>query len=275
MEKNLKVNDLFSMEGKVVLVTGGGGIGECLTEAYLANGATVAVTNRSREKGDGLVERMHALGYKNIRSFVMDQTIKEDIESVVESTLKEFGKIDVLLNTVGYSRDYKAEDFPEEEIQKLVDVNYVSAALISQVVAKRAMIPANGGKMIHIGSIAGLMCHSKNVFAYEASKAALHQMVRSLALIWGKYNIYVNCIAPTWVKTPMIAHYEQYNDDYFERVRKMHYLNRLSELQDYVGPALFLSSEASSYVSGLILTVDGAFSCGRALGHEEGYQVKF
>lgn len=275
MEKNLKVNDLFSVAGKVILVTGGGGIGEYLTEAYLANGAAVAVTNRKQEKCNRLVKRMQDAGYKNIKGFVMDQTVKDDIESVVESTLKEFGKIDVLLNTVGYSHDCKAEDFPEEEIQKMIDVNYVSAALVSQVVAKRAMIPSNGGKMIHTGSIGGLMCHSKNVFAYEASKAALHQMVRSLALIWGKYNIYVNCIAPTWVKTPMIAHYEQYNEDYFERVRKMHYFDRLSELQDYAGPALFLSSDASSYVSGLILTVDGAFSCGRALGHEDGYQVKF
>lgn len=272
MKKNLLVNSLFSVEGKVVLLTGGGGIGEYLAEAYLANGARVAMTNRTKEKGEKFVEEMRNLGYDRIRSYAMDQTDSGQIETVVKDILKEYGRIDVLLNAVGYSYDCKPEDFPEEEIRKIMDVNFVSAAFVNQIVAKLAMIPAGGGKIINIGSIAGIMCHSKNVFPYEASKAALHQMTRSLALCWAKYHIYVNCIAPTWVKTPLVAHYQ---GDYFERVRKMHYFDRLSELQDYVGPALFLSSDASSYVSGLILTVDGAWSCGRTVGHEEGYEVQY
>lgn len=272
LEKNLKVNDLFSVKDKVIFLTGGGGIGEYLVEAYLANGATVIATNRTREKGEMLAQRMKEAGYEKIRTYAMDQTKTEEIEKVVDLILTEFGRIDVLLNAVGYSYDCKAEDFPETEIQKMININYVSAAMLSETVAKKAMIPAGGGKIINIGSIAGIMCHSKNVFPYEASKAALHQMTKSLALIWAKYNIYVNCIAPTWVKTPLTEHYK---GDYFERVRKMHYFDRLSELQDYVGPALFLSSDASSYVSGLILTVDGAWTCGRTVGHEEGYEVQF
>lgn len=272
MDKNLEINKLFSVEGKIVLLTGGGGIGEYLTEAYLANGATVIATNRTREKGEKMAARMKALGYDRIESFCLDQTRSEEIEGLVDTILEKYGRIDVLLNAVGYSYDCKPEDFPEDEIRKMSEINYVSAALLSKIVAKKAMIPAGGGKIIHIGSIAGIMCHSKNVFPYEASKAALHQMTRSLALCWAKYNIHVNCIAPTWVRTPLVEHYR---GDYFERVRKMHYFDRLSELQDYVGPALFLSSDAASYVSGLILTVDGAWSCGRTVGHEEGYEVSY
>lgn len=272
MEKNLKVESLFNVEGKVVMLTGGGGIGEYLVEAYLANGAIVAVTNRTKEKGESLEKKMNELGYDKIKTYVMDQSVTAQIEAVVKDILAEYGRIDVLLNAVGYSYDCKPENFPEEEIQKIIDINYVSAAMVNQVVAKLAMIPANGGKIINIGSIAGIMCHSKNVFPYEASKAALHQMTRSLALCWAKYNIYVNCIAPTWVRTPLVEHYK---GDYFERVTRMHYFDRLSEVQDYVGPALFLSSDASSYVSGLILTVDGAWTCGRTVGHEEGYEVQF
>lgn len=272
MEKNINVSSLFSVKDKVIFLTGGGGIGEYLIEAYLENGGIVITTNRTQRKCDALVERMKSLGYKEIYGVVMDQTDSAQIERTVDFILEKFGRIDVLLNAVGYSSDCVAEDFSEIEIQKMIDINYVSAARLSQIVAKKAMIPAKGGKIIHIGSIAGIMCHSKNVFPYEASKAALHQMTKSLALIWAKYNIYVNCIAPTWVKTPMTEHYQ---GDYFERVRRMHYFDRLSEGQDYVGPALFLSSDASSYVSGLILTVDGAWTCGRTVGHEEGYQVSF
>ena len=272
MEKKLKAEELFSVEGKIVLLTGGGGIGEYLAEAYLANGATVIATNRTRERGEKLVAYMNEQGYDKIESYPLDQTDSEQIEELVDKILTKYGRIDVLLNAVGYSYDCKPEDFPEEEIRKMIEINYVSAALLNRIVAKKAMIPAGGGKIINIGSIAGIMCHSKNVFPYEASKAALHQMTRSMALCWAKYNIYVNCIAPTWVKTPLVEHYK---GDYFERVRKMHYFDRLSELQDYVGPALFLSSDASSYVSGLILTVDGAWSCGRTVGHEEGYEVQY
>lgn len=272
MEKNMEISSLFSVKDKVIFLTGGGGIGEYLIEGYLKNGGIVITTNRTQKKCDSLVEKMKSKGYQNIYAMHMDQTNSDEIEITVDAILDKFGRIDVLLNAVGYSFDCPAEDFPEEEIQKIIDINYVSAARLSQIVAKKAMIPAGGGKIIHIGSIAGIMCHSKNVFPYEASKAALHQMTRSLALIWGKYNIYVNCIAPTWVKTPMTEHYQ---GDYFERVRRMHYFDRLSEGEDYVGPALFLSSDASSYVSGLILTVDGAWTCGRTVGHEEGYQVKF
>ena len=134
----------------------------------------------------------------------------------------------VLLNAVGYSYDCKPEDFPEEEIRKMIEINYVSAALLNKIVAKKAMIPAGGGKIINIGSIAGLMCHSKNVFPYEASKAALHQMTRSLALIWAQSPLYVHCIARTSLKTPLVEHYR---GDSLERVRKRHDFDRLCELQ--------------------------------------------
>ena len=220
MEKKLKAEELFSVKGKIVLLTGGGGIGEYLAEAYLANGATVIATNRTKEKGDKLVAYMNEQGYDKIESYPLDQTDSAQIEELVDKILAKYGRIDVLLNAVGYSYDCKPEDFPEEEIRKMIEINYVSAALLNKIVAKKAMIPAGGGKIINIGSIAGIMCHSKNVFPYEASKAALHQMTRSLALCWAKYNIYVNCIAPTWVKTPLVEHYK---GDYFERVRKMHY----------------------------------------------------
>lgn len=272
MEKNLKIENLFSVQDKVILVTGCGGIGAYLAETYLANGAIVIGTNRTKEKGDKFLKEMQILGYSKLEMAALDQENKQEIEALVDQILAKYGRIDVLLNAVGYSYDCKPEKYPEEEIRKNININFVSAALVNQVVAAKAMIPAKKGKIINIGSIAGIMCHSENVFAYEASKAALHQMTKSLALCWAKYNVYVNAIAPTWVKTPMIGHYK---GDYYERIRRMHYFDRMSELQDYAGPALFLASDASSYVSGLILTVDGAWTCGRTVGHEEGYEVQF
>lgn len=272
MQKEFDPAKLFSVQDKIVFLTGAGGIGEYIAEAYLANGATVIMTNRTQEKCDRTRERFLASGYQKLAVFPMNQTETESIEEIVQKILKQYGRIDVLFNSVGYCSDAKPEKFSGDEIQKIMDINFVSAANLCRIVARDAMIPQKSGSIINLGSIGGVMCHSENVFPYEASKAAIHQMTKTLAITWAKYNIHVNCIAPTWVKTPLVDHYK---GDYFDRITKMHYFDRMSELQDYVGPALFLASDASSYVSGLILLVDGAWTCGRTVGHEEGYEVQF
>ena len=272
MKKEFDPTILFSVKNKVVFLTGAGGIGEYVAEAYLANEAIVILTNRTEEKCRCIRQKLLQKKYKCFEVLPMDQTDPDSIQKIVRYILEKYGRIDILFNSVGYSSDAKPEDFSPEEIQKTMDINFVSAANLCRIVAKEAMIPQRSGKIINIGSVGGVMCHSENVFVYEASKAAIHQMTKSLALIWAKYNINVNCIAPTWIKTPLTDHNK---GDYFEKITQMHYFNRMSELSDYVGPTLFLSSEASSYVSGMILLVDGAWTCGRTVTHEQGFEVEF
>lgn len=141
MEKNINISSLFSVKDKVIFLTGGGGIGEYLIEAYLENGGIVITTNRTQKKCDALIEKMKSRGYNEIYGVAMDQTDSVQMEKTVDYILEKFGRIDVLLIAVGYSSDCAAEDFSEDEIQKMIDINYVSAARLSQIVAKKAMIP--------------------------------------------------------------------------------------------------------------------------------------
>lgn len=253
-------SSLFGVKDKVILVTGAGGLGVTMAKGYLMNGATVIFTNVTEGKGQKIVQDFAKEGLTNCESYVMDQTKRENIEQVIDKILEKYGKIDVLLNTVGAAVEFPAEEFPEEQVRRIIDIDLTSAILVTQVVGVKAMIPNKSGKIIHIGSIAGLMCHSSNSLPYEAAKAGLHQAVKSFAANWGKYNINVNAIAPTWVMTDLIG---GFSEAYYEQVNEMHFFGRMSELSDFVGPAIFLASEASNYISGVVLPVDGAWSVGK------------
>ena len=138
----------------------------------------------------------------------------------------------------------------------MIDVNVTGIILITQVVGK-TMIANGGGHIIEIGSIGGLECHSYRSMPYEATKAAVHQLTKSFATAWAHYNINVNCIAPTWINTPLV---DFAAGPVMEAVRKQHFFGRIAEVEDFLGAALFLASDASTYVTGHILTVDGGWS---------------
>lgn len=257
---SLKSDGIFSLKDKVIFLTGAGGLGAAIAKGYLMNGARVILTNVTKGKGERIAAEFAREGLTNCEAFVMDQTKKADIERVVDQVIERYGKIDVLLNTVGAAVEFQAEAFPEEQLRRLIDIDLTSAILVTQVVGAKSMIPNRAGKIIHIGSIAGLMCHSSNSLPYEAAKAGLHQAVKSFAANWGKYNINVNAIAPTWVMTDLIGGFSK---EYYDQVNEMHFFGRMAELSDFIGPAIFLASEASNYVSGVILPVDGAWSVGK------------
>ena len=264
--KLIKAEELFSVAGKVVLITGAGGLGEVLAEGYAANGALVSIADARPEKGAEVAAALSDKGYSGCTGYDMDQTDKSQCEAVVDAVLAEHGRIDVLVNTAGIGECFPAEDFDEEVMRRIVDVNLTSAMLITQAVAKRAMIPAGNGKIIEIGSIAGVMTHTYESFVYEATKAGIHQMVKSLAIAWGKHNINVNSIAPTWIMTPMLDGEPQ---DYFDQIDAMHPFERMAEAADFIGPAIFLSSAASDFVTGHTLLVDGGWCAGRPLVYDK------
>lgn len=267
MKKVIKENQidrLFSVRDKVILVTGAGGLGETLAGAYAANGAITLIASRTPGKAERTAERIREKGCKNCFAYDFDQTRKEECEALAAKIVEKFGRIDVLVNTAGIGKCYPPEIFDEKDMKRIIEVNQSSAILISQAVGN-VMIRQRVGRIIHIGSIAGIMTHTYESMVYEGTKAAVHQMVKSLAVSWAKYNINVNCIAPTWINTPMLA---EEPESYFKSANEMHPFKRMSEPEEYVGAAIFLASDASDYVSGHTLVVDGAWTAGRPLAYE-------
>mgnify|MGYP000155264581 FL=1 len=245
---------LFSVQGKVVLITGAGGLGGYLARGFAENGARVVVTDVVPGRAQGLQEKGFAC-----RSYQLDQTDKAATEAVVQDIVKAEGRIDALINTAAIAPCHPAEEFPEDELRRVIDINLTAAVLTSQAVG-RQMIAQQYGKIVNIGSIAGVMCHSYESMPYECTKAAVHQMTKSLACAWGCYNVNVNAIAPTWIMTPML---DDCPPEYFEAVDSMHEFGRMSRVEDFFGTAVYLVTDASNFISGHVLLVDGGWSTAR------------
>ncbi len=250
--------DLFSVKDKVVMVIGAGGLGEYLARGMAENGAEVIITNTSIQKAERIKGEMEADGL-HCGIYKMNVTDNDEIAEVVRQIVEQYGRIDVLINTAGIGAHSSPEDYPPNVVKQVIDVNLNGTIYTNREVGK-VMIAQGGGKIINIGSIAGNFCHTFLSMPYECSKAAVHQFTRSLAATWAKYHINVNCIAPTWMYTPML---EGMKGDFFATLIEQHPAGRLASVNDFMGTALFLASDASNFVTGQTIFVDGGWSCGK------------
>ena len=260
-----RISELFSVQGKVVMIAGGGGLGTCFGKAFLENGAHVIFTAKRETKLELLKTELHKSGFSktDYELYLMDQRNKDEIEAVVAKIQEKNGTLDVLFNMAAIAPNDTAENFAAHEVQNIIDTNLTGAIYTTQAVGK-VMIEQGSGKIIQIGSVAGYTTHSYESMPYEASKAGVHQITRSFAVAWGKYNVNVKCIAPTWIMTPMLEDEPQH---YLDAVNEMHEFGRMAETDDLVGAAIFLASDASNYISGHILYVDGGWTAGKPLSY--------
>ena len=258
--KDCKISDLFSLEGKVVLVVGAGGLGAYIGRGMAINGAKVIFTNTTLAKAEKVQAEMAAEGL-TCDIWQLDVTDNDQVVEVVAAIAEKYGRIDVLINTAGIGAHSEPENYPPQVVRQVVDVNLNGTIFICREVGK-VMIRQGGGKIINIGSIAGDFCHTYLSMPYECSKAAVHQFTRSLAVTWAKYNINVNCIAPTWVYTPML---EGFQDNTYDRIIEQHPAGRIAEVNDFLGLAIYLSTPASNYVTGQVIYVDGGWSSGKPI----------
>ena len=245
----------FSLEGKTALITGGSrGIGFAIAQAFIMAGARVVITARGEA---ALHEAAGRLGLKAIAKQCDNADITQ-IGKVVEESWR-LGPIDILVNNAGISPYYKrAEHVTLEDWDSVIDVNLRGSYFCSVEVAKRMFGAGRPGSIINISSVSGIVALEK-LGVYAASKAALHQVTRVMALEWADRGVRVNAIAPGWTGT-------DFTDDLFssrhgEGLLADIPMGRLAEPGDITGAALYLASDASSYVTGTIMTVDG----GRAL----------
>jgi len=248
------MNKLFDVSGKVALVTGSGqGIGYTLAKGLAEAGCTVILNDIVEDRLNGAVEKIKKDGF-NAHGVVFDVTNEEQIKASIDKVEKEVGPIDILVNNAGIQIRGPLEDFKLSDWQRLMDINLTGAFLASKSIVK-GMIERKAGKIINICSMQSELARP-SIAPYTAAKGGLKNLTRGMATDWGKYNIQVNGIAPGYFKTAMTkALYEDEKFDVWLCGRTP--ANRWGDPEELIGSLIFLSSEASNYVNGHLVYVDG------------------
>ena len=252
-------DELFSVKGQVVLVSGASrGIGRAIAEGFVQREATVVITGRDSETVGKTAEEICPPG-GTVRAKVCDVADTKAGQRLADEVVDEFGRIDTLVNCAGVNKRMPVEEFTEEDYDFITNVNIRGAFFLSLAVG-RHMIKAKGGCQINIDSM-NTVRPLKHVAVYAMAKAAMSHMTRSLAMEWGKHGIRVNSIAPGFVHTDLVRlHWKHENLRAWRKANTP--LERIGEPKDIAGMALFLASEASSFVTGQVLVVDGGTTCG-------------
>lgn len=252
----MNVLELFKLAGKTAIVTGGGrGLGAQIAEGFAEAGANVVVCSRNLEACQQVSQILMEKGVKSI-ALKCDVTNEDEVKEVVNKTLNEFGRIDILVNNSGASWGAPVVEMPLFAWEKVMDVNVTGTFLMSREVGK-VMIEQRSGKIINIASVAGFGGTDPrymDTIGYNTSKGAVITFTKDLAVKWGQYNVNVNAIAPGFFPTKMSkVLIEQGGQTILDSTP----LNRLGSDQDLKGVAVFLASKASDFMTGDVLIVDG------------------
>ncbi len=252
----MNVMDLFKLDGKTAIVTGGGrGLGAQIAEGFAEAGANVVLCSRKVEACEEMAEKLKQQGVRTM-ALECDVTKPEDVERVVKKTLEEFGAIDILVNNSGATWGAPVLEMPLDAWRKVLDVNITGTFLMSQA-AGEAMVRQGSGKIINIASVAGLGGidpRLMDTIGYNTSKGAVITFTKDLAAKWGQHNINVNALAPGFFPTKMSKGLIEKGGN---ELLNMTPLNRFGTEEDLKGAALFLASRASDYVTGDVIIVDG------------------
>lgn len=250
--------ELFSLQDRVAIVTGAGrGLGRSIALGYAAAGADLVLAARSTDLIESAAREVEALGRRAL-AVTTDVSQADQVAHLVQRTLDSFGTVDILVNNAAISPVYKrAEAIEEAEWDAIMAVDLKGVFLCIKAVAP-TMIANRHGKVINVGSVAGLV-GSERLMAYGAAKGGLHQLTRTLAVEWARHNIQVNALAPGWIATGFTAGLRA-NEHFFQRLTSTIPQGRFAEPDEFIGAAIFLASRASDYVTGVTLAVDGGIS---------------
>ena len=256
----MHINELFDITGKVALVTGGSrGLGKEIARGLGEAGAKVVISARREEWLRPTAEELRAAGIDCL-DLLGDVAKPVDAQRLVAETLAKYGQLDILVNNAGQTWGQNAEDVPPERWHQIIDANLTSTFLVSQSVAKHFMERGEGGVIVNIASVAGLVGGNPGVVrtvAYSASKGGIIAMTRELASEWGPHHIRVNSVAPGFFPSRMTAAtLKEFGDRLVEKTP----LKRLGGDDDLKGVVLFLVSPAARHVTGVTIAVDGGSS---------------
>jgi NAD(P)-dependent dehydrogenase (short-subunit alcohol dehydrogenase family) len=252
----------YRLDGRVALVAGGsGGIGVRLCRAFAGVGARVVIVGRSPER---LAEARRSVEKAASEALMLaaDVTKEADADRAVDETVLRFGRLDVLVNAVGGGIGaalHPAEEYPEDDWDSVMDLNLRSQFLMSKAAARAMIAGSRGGRILNISSVRGQLGIHLGYTPYVAAKAAMNGLTRQHATEWAKHGITVNAISPTFVRTPQVESLladETFRQGLVSRIP----LGRIADPDDLVGAVLFFCSDAASFVTGQVLTLDGGLT---------------
>ncbi|MBX3659263.1 MAG: glucose 1-dehydrogenase [Ramlibacter sp.] len=249
---------MFSLEGKVALVTGGnGGIGLGMAGGLAQAGATVVVAGRNTAKSADAVAQLRAAGGR-ADAMAVDVCDEASVAQLMTDCAARHGRLDVLVNNAGTTVRKKPQDLALDEWQHVLDTNLTSAFVCAKA-AHPHLLRAGGGKVINIGSMLSIF-GAPYASAYGASKGGVVQLTRSLATAWAGDGIQVNAVLPGWIDTELTQGARQQVQGLYERVLARTPAGRWGQPADLAGIAVFLASAASDFITGTAIPVDGGYS---------------
>jgi gluconate 5-dehydrogenase len=254
------IQELFALTGRIAIVTGGSrGLGEEMAEGLAEAGAALMICARREQWLAPTLERLAGRGFR-VEGLVADVARPSDVQAVVDRTVASYGRLDILVNNAGITWGAPPEEMPLDKWQKVIDVNLTGAFLFAQA-AGREMLKREYGRIINVSSIAGLRAavHGPHYAAYAASKAGLMGLTRELAASWGRQNIRVNAIAPGFFHSRLADPALPLAEPGIKATSPIPRIGAEGELK---GVCVFLASDASNYITGQTIVVDG----GRTIG---------
>jgi len=251
---------MFRLDGYCSIVTGAGqGLGKYMAITLAEEGSDIVIPDINFEKAKESADEIRKRGVRAI-PIQMDVTKEKEIVTMVNTVLKTFGKIDVLINNAGICKHINAENMGYSDWLDVIDVNLNGVFLVSKAVGN-VMIKQKKGSIINISSMSGIIVNTpQNQSAYNVSKAGVIMLTKSLAIEWAKYNIRVNAIAPGYMKIGVAEKYFEEKGDMVKRWLLFTPMGRPGNPEELQGITLYLASEASSYATGAVFTIDGGYT---------------
>jgi NAD(P)-dependent dehydrogenase (short-subunit alcohol dehydrogenase family) len=250
------VLDKFDLHGKTALITGGSrGIGKSVAEGFAQAGADIAIIARGSDEAKKTAEELRKYGTK-VQAFPCDITAPSEVERMVEEVKKKFGTIDILVNNAGTAVIRDAIDMSYSELVSIIDLNLTSLFVVSQKVAK-VMKEQGGGSIINTASMSAHVVNTPQPSSnYNASKAAVVQLTKNLAVEWAPFNIRVNCISPGYIMTELAKSMKEWHEKWIPKIPQ----GRMAGPEELQGAYLYFASDASSYATGSDLIIDGGYT---------------